>query len=83
MTTKHTPGRVLNRGKIGYAVDWNGFVSAMPDKQTATACAAAPDMLEACKKWIAQYDAYVRDSQIGDEPGIPEMRAAIAKAEGR
>lgn len=40
-------------------------------------------LLSACKKWLNHYDACVRDKKIGDEPGIAEMRAAVAKAEGR
>lgn len=43
---------------------------------------AAPDLLEACKLWLAHYDKCVREQCIGDEPGIREMRAAIAKATG-
>ncbi len=43
--------------------------------------AAAPDLLEAAKETVAFYDEYLRTAIMGDE--IPELRQAIAKAEGR
>ncbi len=52
------------------------------DHANAYLIAAAPDLLAACKAWLKHYDEFVRDKQIGDEPGIAEMRAAVAKAEG-
>ncbi len=35
-------------------------------------------LLTACEIWLAHYDECVRDEQLGDEPGIAEMRAAVA-----
>ena len=48
----------------------------------ARAVAPAPDLTSACRAWLTHYDAYVRDEKLGDEPGIAEMRAALAAAEG-
>jgi hypothetical protein len=54
----------------------------LPQEANARLISAAPDLIEACEIWIQHYDKYVRDKNIGDEIGIAEMRAAIAKAKG-
>lgn len=44
---------LLDRGRVGFAIRWTqggkagGFESAMPTKEIALACAAAPEMLDA------------------------------------
>jgi hypothetical protein len=43
---------------------------------------AAPELLAACKQWLAFYDKAVRQECFGDEPGIEAMRSAVLKAEG-
>ena len=50
-------------------------------RANARLIAAAPDLLAVCRSWLAHYDNWVRDPIIGDEPGIAEMRDAIAKAQ--
>ena len=42
--------------------------------------AAAPDLLAAAKLWLKTYDDCVKLEHLGDERGIAELRAAIAKA---
>jgi len=93
---KHTPGPWFVDTCSVYAhcqMDEGGMSDEMPILEAGTGrgddlmgnlalAAAAPDLLEACEIWIQHYDKYVRDKNIGDEIGIAEMRAAIAKAKG-
>lgn len=56
-------------------------------KLNAALIAAAPDLLEALKKIIADHDVYRaafnNNAEIVGNEGFTEARAAIAKAEGR
>jgi hypothetical protein len=45
-----------------------------------TACNNFADLVKACESWLEHYDGCVRDKTIGDEPGIPQMRAALVNA---
>lgn len=39
-------------------------------------------MWRACETWLAHYDACVRTPDLGDEPGIADMREAVRIASG-
>lgn len=43
----------------------------------------ATALLAACRKWLAHYDGCIRQPQLGDEPGIAEMRKEVAAAEDK
>jgi hypothetical protein len=49
-------------------------------KHIGKGVAPAPDLLAACKAWLDHYDTFVRTPELGDEPGIAEMRAAVLAA---
>lgn len=49
---------------------------------TGHAIAALPELVASCDAWLKHYDGCVRQEQLGDEPGIAEMRAALAKIKG-
>lgn len=44
--------------------------------------AAAPDLLEACRYALVRLEVIERDKGVHSHETIPELRAAIAKAEG-
>ncbi len=52
-------------------------------QELADLMATAPDLLFACQKWLAHYDEFVRVESVGDEPGITDMRLAVARATGK
>lgn len=57
-----------------------------PNTPDARLIAAAPDLLEACKTWIAWMDSPGdgTDKTLGDEEAVlNNMRAAIAKSKGQ
>lgn len=45
--------------------------------ETASFLAFAGLLYEACTEWLGHYDGFVRDGQLGDEPGIVLMRAVV------
>jgi hypothetical protein len=49
----------------------------------AKACNFHDSLVSVCEEWLEQYDEFVRDSSIGDEHGIREMREIVAQARGR
>lgn len=88
---KHTPGPWRQNLYLGgaYAIDHiapNGDILArvavvdglMESKANALLIAAAPDLLEACKKLITGWQSDTDTLQVA----IDAARAAIAKAEG-
>ena len=98
MTTKRLPampgpytvGPVITLGRFGgpsIKDKSNGTLAIVisgtgrADSQ-ADLFAASADLLAACERWLLYYDDCVRSPTIGDEPGIEEMRAAVAKAKG-
>lgn len=92
--TAHAPGPwearrelgdwVIRRANVIYANDAVKIADVnhgrTDDEANAALIAAAPDLLAAAKMWLAHYDYCVRDHRIGDEMGIAELRAAVAKA---
>lgn len=93
--SKPTPGpwrlELLPKGKRGgmggyliLGADGLPFMSQLPEGQEANArlIAAAPDLLEACKQ--AQCSCSMRERESGHlvECWMPDMLAAIKKAEG-
>lgn len=85
---KHTPGPwIVNGSAVEQDTDGMTSVICYVEREHNDAwdangklLAAATKLLEACQLWIRHYDEYVREQAIGDEPGIAEMRAAIAAA---
>ena len=53
-------------------------LSDYPHYDAYRVTAPAPAFAEATPKWLQFYDSCVRDKTIGDEPGIAELRAALA-----
>lgn len=50
-------------------------------RRADAAAQAEPIAVHAARKWLAHYDAFVRDKQLGDEPGIAELREAVRRAD--
>lgn len=78
MTTQYTQGKVLDRGKYGFAVRWThvkpyAYESSMPDKETATLSVAAPGLLAALE--LIQHE-------LQGGPYEMAVNAAITAAKG-
>lgn len=83
----------MDRGKYGYAVRWAhvkpyAYESAMPDKETAQLCFAAPKMLEVLEAFVVGMDK-TNDKFEGHSEAflnivvLPRAIAAIAAAKGQ
>jgi hypothetical protein len=61
-----------------------GYMDPMEQRwDDARLIAAAPELLEACKGFVEQFGPYEDDSDKDTRRLLGEMKAAIAKAEGR
>ena len=75
--------KAIENARTGWGLEWeDGSRSYVPNKKTALALAAAPDLLEACKRAVHLFD-YDDATSVLEWVDSPEFRAAIAKAEGR
>lgn len=102
--TKHTgltvelyancPPEILDdRGDLVATVHYGGGRSEVEVHANARLFAAAPQLLQACKDWVAYFDNLERNSDPGDTlakarrmyhgPRVEQTRDAIASAEGR
>lgn len=66
-----------------YGVPQGPALLITADKNLAYALAAAPELLEACRIAAAWIDDALLDFDLQDNGTLAEVRAAIAKAEGR
>lgn len=76
------PNRIILNGSHSYDVECRTGDEPSHNADDVRLIAAAPDLLAACRQWLAFYDKAVRQDCFGDEPGISEMRAAVSKAKG-
>lgn len=69
--------KAIENARTGWGLEWeDGSRSYVPNKKTALALAAAPDLLAVCQE-IAEHGTDDWDARM------KTLRAAIAKAEGR
>lgn len=73
-------GRRTHSRDIAQMVD---YCEWMDHPQNARLIAAAPDLLEACKAMMAWNETFDGEDCEGLSAQIEQLRAAIAKAEGR
>ena len=76
--------KAIENARTGWGLEWeDGSRSYVPNKKTALALAAAPDLLEACKTLLVQMGEYRDGEGAAKYHAVNIARAAIAKAEGR
>lgn len=73
-----TKPHLLDRGRYGFAVRFDGdFLAAMPDEATARKVAAVDDLAEL----LAVVSDYLLDHDNGLGPSLDRLRAAVAKVQ--
>ena len=83
---KHTPGpwKIGRKSKLlpSYSIEIGAFTVYAPNKPTANLIAAAPELLEVCKKALNDYLEYCKDADEPTPTFVFKLQAAIRKATG-